>query len=532
MRGSRSAKVSTPPSERSPLDVRSSGLLLHLSSLPGPHGHGDLGPSALAFADFLQRAGQRWWQMLPVGPVGGGFSPYDSASAFAGNPELLSLELLRQDGLLRDEEIRAPRSLATSERSRYAASRRFRWPRLERAHSRWRTRAPKRERSEFEGFVTDNSWWLNDYALFAALAERERSGSCWAKWNRDLAARKPAALRRARSSLAERIDLHAFLQFAFERQWRALRDHCSRRNVSLLGDVPMFVAYGAADVWGNQELFQLDARGRRTALAGVPPDYFSSSGQLWGNPLYRWDVLERTGFDWWLRRFRKMLERFDALRLDHFIGLYRCWEVPARARSARSGRFQLVPGRALLERTRAELGGVPFLAEDLGLVTEEVRALRDAFQLPGMRVLQFGFSEGAELYEPHRFPRRSVVYTGTHDNDTLVGWLEARPSPGADKRAFLAERKRALDYVGAGAGERHWDFIRVALMSVANTAIFPLQDVLGLGSRARMNVPGTPAGNWSWRVGSAELTVPIAERLARMCSLYERLPSQRIVLAD
>jgi len=530
-RGPRSTR--TPESSQgSPLDVRSSGILLHVSSLPGPHGHGDLGPPALAFADFLKQAGQGWWQMLPIGPVGGGFSPYDSASAFAGNPEFVSLELLHRDGLLRDDEIRAPRSLAASKRSRYAAARRFRWPRLELAHARWAERASRPERSEFERFAEDNSWWLDDYALFAALAEREGSGTCWAGWSADLVARRPAALARARARLAERISLHAFLQFEFDRQWKALKAYCSHRNVLLLGDVPMFVAYGAADVWGHQDLFQLDARGHRQALAGVPPDYFSRTGQLWGNPLYRWEVLERTGFDWWLRRFRKVLDRFDALRLDHFIGFHRCWEVPARARSARRGRFRLVPGRALLSLARAALGGVPFLAEDLGLVTEEVRALRDAFELPGMRVLQFGFSEGAEVYEPHRFPRRSVVYTGTHDNDTLMGWLGARPPPGVEKRAFLAQRKRALDYVGAGTRERHWDFIRIALMSVANTAIFPLQDILGLGSRARMNVPGTPAGNWSWRVGSAELTIPIAERLAQMCSLYERLPSQRTVVSD
>jgi 4-alpha-glucanotransferase len=505
--------------------TRSSGVLLHLTSLPGPHGCGDLG-GARRFVDFLARAGQTWWQTLPIGPPGGAWSPYDSPSAFAGSSLLVSLETLHRRRWLTRSELAEPAGLASRDRCRYAAALRFRGARLRQAHARWRSGAGAGERSAFEHFAHANAWWLDDYGLFAALREVHARGTAWSEWDRELVLRRPRALATWRNRLRDRIEFHSFLQFEFERQWRELRDYCKRRGVRLLGDVPMFVAYDAADVWGNQELFALDRAGRRKVQAGVPPDYFSKTGQLWGNPIYRWDVLERTGFDWWLSRFRKLLERFDALRLDHFIGLHRYWEVAAGASSARHGRFRLVPGKKLLEHARALLGGLPFLAEDLGLLTREVHALRDEFELPGMQVLQFGFAEGAEIYQPHRYPRRCVVYTGTHDNDTLVGWLRARARCGDDPRRFRAERRRALAYAGARGQDVHWDFIRIALMSVANTAIFPMQDVLGLGSRARMNVPGTASGNWTWRLQDSELDVRVADRLGDLCSLYERTGGQ------
>jgi 4-alpha-glucanotransferase len=506
-----------------PFDERSSGVLLHLTSLPGPYGGGDLGPSAFSLAEFLARAGQRYWQMLPVVPPGGGNSPYDSPSAFAGSPWLVSLEWLARDGLLEPADLVAPARLRQAPATLYTATRRFRERRLRKACAAFLAREGARR--ELAAALEQNRDWLPDYALFRALKRAHREQP-WVEWQPELAQRNPAALERARVSLASEIDFEVFVQREFLRQWSALRGRCRELGVRLLGDVPMFVAHDAADVWANQTLFQLHPDGKKRVVAGVPPDYFSADGQLWGNPIYDWQRLRETGYAWWIGRLRSTLERFDAVRLDHFIGFHRYWEVPAGATSARDGHFVEAPGHELFERLRAVLGGLPFVAEDLGVLTDGVVRLRDDFGLPGMRVLAFAFGGDWREYQPHRYPKNVVAYTGTHDNDTLRGWLSSHEREKDPHRAaeLLAERRRALDYAASDGREPHWDMVRTLVASVANTAIFPIQDLLGLGNEARMNVPGVASGNWSYRVRADELTPALADRLAHVCDVYERIP--------
>ena len=506
---------------------RCSGILLHPTSLPGPHGVGDLGPEAYLFVNFLARAGQRYWQMLPVGPLGGGASPYDSPSAFAGNPLLISLELLAERGLLERSEIVDPRSFASARHARFSAARRYRERRLRRAFARFQERLGDGERGELAHFVHEQRHWLPDYALFSAL-KAARGGESWTTWPSELKQREGSALEAARRDLAAEVQYHEFLQFEFARQWSKLREYANSRGVKLLGDVPMFVAHDGSDVWAHQAIFQLDEHGQQRVVAGVPPDYFSAEGQRWGNPLYDWNVLRETGYAWWMNRFKSTLERFDALRLDHFIAFHRYWEIPANSPSAREGRFVGVPGEDFFEKVRSTLGHLPFIAEDLGLITPEVGALRDRFEMPGMRVLEFAFVDpNSREYQPHRFPKRTVVYTGTHDNDTVVGWLAGheRARTEHDERALRAERERALAYAGSDGREAHWDMIRLALMSAADTAIFPLQDLLGQGAEARMNVPGTASGNWEYRALPNEIDLAVADRMASLCETYERIPA-------
>lgn len=494
---------------RARLDTRASGVLLHPTSLPGPHGAGDLGPQARAFVDYLAAAGQSWWQMLPVVPPGFSGSPYDSPSAFAGSPWLVSLVDLAADGLLDAAELAFDSEAGSSPRT----SREFREARLRRAHARARAHPPAGDRDELDELRRTSSW-LADWTLFSALKSRH-SGS-FVDWPDALRRRDPSALGRARHELSDEISFHEHVQLWFRRQWQRLKTYAQSRNIALLGDVPMFVAHDSADVWSQQAALFLDESGRSTVVAGVPPDAFSATGQLWGNPLYRWDYLQARGFDWWLARLGLSLERFDAVRLDHFIAFRRYWEIQAGAADARVGRFVQVPGEALFEAARQAFGGLPFVAEDLGIVTPEVHALRERFGLPGMRVLQFAFgSDEANDFRPHRYDRNTVVYTGTHDNDTSVGWFSAAPA---------AERDRTRAYLGSPDGDIHWELIRAALASVANLAIFPLQDALGLGSEARMNTPGTVDGNWGFRVSAALLTPALAARLRSLCGLYERTP--------
>ncbi len=508
-----------------PLNERASGILLHPTSLPGPYGIGDLGPEAHAFIDFLASSGQRWWQMLPVAPPGGGDSPYDSPSSFAASPLLVSLEHLVRDGLLQASEIVAPMRLARAERALYTSARRFREKRLRAAFARFQRAPAGDERRRCEAFCTANADWVDDYALFCAL-KRALPGRIWTQWDPALVRREPAALARARRDHAEEFAYQRFVQYRFDRDWNEIREHAARVGVRLMGDVPMFVAHDGADVWSHQRIFQLHENGERRVVAGVPPDYFSAEGQLWGNPLYDWDALRTDGFGWWIRRLKQTLERFDAVRLDHFIGFYRYWEVQAGAHSARDGRFVLVPGAEFFEKAETALGSLPFIAEDLGLVTAEVTALRERFGMPGMRVLVFAFSGDWREYQPHRYDRRAVVYTGTHDNDTVMGWLNAaeRASDSHAQHHLRLERERALRYAGGDGREPHWDMIRLAMSSVANISLVPLQDALGLGNEARMNVPGTPRGNWSWRFSRSRLTRELSERLRLMADTYERIP--------
>ena len=508
-----------------PFSERSSGILLHLTSLPGPHGGGDLGPAAHRFAEFLSRAGQRHWQMLPIVPPGGGNSPYDSPSAFAGSPWLVSLENLAQQGLLDGADLVAPERLRHAPRTLFGAARRFRERRLRKAFARFLARPSARH--ELDRTLEASRAWLPDHALFCAL-KRAQGGRPWTVWPGELARREPHALEHARRELAGDFDYEVFVQGEFARQWSALKSRCHELGVKLLGDVPMFVAHDAADVWANQSLFQLHPDGQKRVVAGVPPDYFSADGQLWGNPIYDWQRLRETGYAWWIARMRATLERFDAVRLDHFIGFHRYWEVPAHATSAKDGHFVEAPGHDLMERLRQALGHLPFVAEDLGVMTEGVVRLRDDFELPGMRVLTFAFgSDDWREYQPHRYPRRVVAYTGTHDNDTLCGWLSSfeREHDPRRKAELVAERGRALAYANSDGTEAHWDLVRTVVASVADTAIFPIQDLLGLGTEARMNVPGLAHGNWTFRVPATALSPALAERLASLCDTYERIPA-------
>lgn len=504
----------------SPLERRASGILLHPTSLWGPFGSGDLGPAAFDFAVRMAEAGQRWWQMLPVGPAGGADSPYDSPSTFAGNPELVSLELVARDGWLRPDEILPPRSLARARSCAFEAARPFHRARLKLAAERFFAKkgAHLRRYDEFCEHARD---WLGDWVLFDALTHAHH-GRPWHAWDTPLRVRRSAALERAAQGLDPELRLARFIQYLFDVQWRDLRRHCGELGVLLLGDVPMFVSGNSADTWSHQDLFLLDARGRQRVQVGVPPDDFAPDGQRWGNPAYDWAALKRSGFRWWIERLRKTLDRFDAVRLDHFIGLYRYWQLPADATTACLGRFVRVPGSECLRTARHALGGLPCVAEDLGLRIPEVDALRDEFGLPGMRVLEFGFSAAGHYDRPHFFPENCVAYTGTHDNDTLLGWLRAKPGRLDDVRAHQQARRFALDYAGCGAKDFHWGSIRAVMASRASTTIFPLQDLLGLGSAARMNVPGTSDGNWRWRVNAEAFDRKVRQKARGLSVLYDR----------
>jgi 4-alpha-glucanotransferase len=504
-----------------PFAGRTSGVILHPTSLPGPFGVGDLGPAALHFADFLAAAGQTWWQMLPLAPPGAGNSPYDSPSAFAASALFVSLERLVEQRLLDRAEIEPPRALARAKSARYEAARRFREPRLRLASARFKSRATPAERLRYRAFCNRERRWLEDWALFAAL-KRAHRGAAWTDWEPALRNRHPKALVRARRALAIDLELERFVQYEVQSCLGALRARTKQLGIRLLGDAPIYVAHDSADVWTHRELFFLDRACKPSVVAGVPPDYFSRTGQLWGNPLYRWGVLKATGFEWWLDRLEHVLEGFDALRLDHFIGFRRYYAVAAGARTAQHGRFVNVPGEDFFAALERRLGDLPFVAEDLGLVTPGVEALRERVGLPGMRVLQFAFGDEPNLHLPHRYPQRSVAYTGTHDNDTLRGFLESPLPHTRDGDAMRRARARALAYAGSDGRAPHWDLLRMTLASPANTALFQLQDPLGLGSKARFNVPGTIQGNWTWRLSGRELDPKLTARLAEMTVRYER----------
>jgi 4-alpha-glucanotransferase len=496
---------------------RAAGLLLHPTSLPGGYGNGDLGASAHAFVDYLAAAGQGWWQMLPVHPVGQGFSPYTGLSAFAGAPHLIALEPLVREGWLRREEI-APPDADPPARARFAQGLQFRERRLRAAFARYEAAAPARERERWQAFCAAEADWLQDYALFAAL-KRAQHGATWMRWPAPLRTRRAADLHAARRALGEELRFRTFVQYQFHRQWQALRRHCHALGVALLGDVPIFVAHDSADAWAHPELFYMDRHGRLSVQAGVPPDAFSVTGQRWGNPLYDWARHRATGYAWWSARLRATLRRFDAVRLDHFIGFVRYWAIPARHRTALHGRFRPGPGAQFLSHLEAGFGRLPLIAEDLGLVTPAVTALRERFRLPGMRVLQFAFGGGdpANPHLPHNHEPNSVVYTGTHDNETAAGWARQRGR-------LRPEARRALDYLGRGREEEaHWALIRLAQLSVANLAMVPVQDLLGLGNEARMNVPGVAKGNWCWRLAPGELHPAPAARLAALGRAYGRV---------
>ena len=492
---------------------RAAGLLLHLTSLPGGHGVGDLGPQARRFADFLARARQGWWQTLPIGPVGEADSPYSSQSAFAGYPLLISLEDLIEDSLLEPADLAAATPFPEG-RADYAAARAFKEPRLRKAFAKFASAGSAKLWSEFRQFAAAHHEWLDDYAMYCALKARHDGGP-WTGWQSAVRQRRFREWpRELLQKLGEESAYHQFTQFLFARQWARLRAYASARGVGLIGDVPIFVAHESIDVWAHPEFFQLDSQGRPSVVTGVPPDYFSATGQLWNNPHYRWDVLRARGYDWWLARLRTAAERFDAVRLDHFIGFTRCWEIPAAAKTAQQGRWVAGPGADFFEAVRRALPQLELIAEDLGLATPEVLALRDRFDLPGMRVMQFAFGSDrqAASFLPRNYPRRSVAYTGTHDNDTTAGWYSGT----TDK-----ERHEARVYLSSDGSRIHWDMIECLARSTADVVMFPAQDLLGLGAEARMNKPGTTQGNWQWRLSEA-LGDELADTLARLMTESRR----------
>lgn len=504
---------------------RIAGVLLHPTSLPGRFGIGELGDEAFAFVDFLQDVGCRLWQVLPLGPTGYGDSPYQCFSAFAGNPLLISLELLGRDGWLAAADLVNAPTFPERETD-FGSVIAFKFPLLRKAHERFEAQAANEQRREFDLFCAREASWLDDYALFMAL-KGATGNRRWNTWAPDVAARRPEALEKALHSHAGEIATQKFWQFQFARQWADLRARCHERDIHIMGDVPIFVAHDSADVWAHPELFFLASDGSPAVIAGVPPDYFSTTGQCWGNPLYRWDVAARTGYAWWIERLRGTLSQVDLVRLDHFRGFEAYWEIPGHEKTAVNGRWVPGPGAALFEALQASLGPLPLVAEDLGVITPEVEALRERFGFPGMAILQFAFGTDPQGsgFRPHNYSRRLVAYTGTHDNDTTVGWFNSGVGD-TTRSAEDVEKERAvcLGYLGTEGREIHWDFVRTVLASVADTAVVPLQDLLGLGSEARMNLPGRPAGNWRWRFQSEHMTQDLRDRLRMMNMLYGRMP--------
>jgi 4-alpha-glucanotransferase len=498
--------------------ARSSGILLHPTSLASPFGIGDLGPEARRFVDFLASAGQKLWQVLPLGPTGYGESPYQCFSAWAGNPLLISPEGLVERGWLDAAALEdAPRF----EEDRVEFERVIPWKTtlLETAARRFSPGV------DYGAFCESNAHWLDDFALFVALKAAHGQVS-WTEWDAAARDRDPEALDRWREKLAEPIATQKFLQFVYYAQWRELREYARTRGVRIMGDLPIYVAHDSADVWTDRRFFQLDTQGNPIAVSGVPPDYFSKTGQLWGNPIYNWEELARDGYRWWLDRFGAAFRMVDMIRLDHFRGFEAYWEVPAGETTAVNGKWVKGPGSALFRAARESLGELPFVAENLGVITPEVEAIREEFGFPGMAVLQFAFGTDpqAPTFRPHNYPRNVVAYTGTHDNDTTVGWWSSKAATDSTRSEedIRREREFTKQYLNTDGRGIQWAFIRALEASVADTILIPMQDVLGLGTEARMNRPATASGNWRWRYRPGALEPGLAERLRELAELYER----------
>jgi 4-alpha-glucanotransferase len=491
---------------------RSSGILLHPTSLPGPYGIGDIGPQALKWIDFLANTGTGLWQVLPLGPTGYGDSPYQTFSTFAGNPYLVSPEWLLARGLLHSDDLV---NLPPFQREKVVYGDVIYWKLdlLNRSYDHFRFSSGKKLHKEAGTFYTRQQEWLDDYALFMALKEFH-GGKPWVEWPDQYRDRDPSALDSFRDQQSYAIQRQKYYQFLFFTQWGELRTYANQKGVKIIGDLPIFIAHDSADAWSHRELFFLDRKGRPTVVAGVPPDYFSETGQLWGNPLYRWDVLASQDYSWWMERLRAAFSLVDILRLDHFRGFVNYWEIPAGEKTAVEGRWVEGPGAAFLSRVEEEFGGLPIIAEDLGEISPQVYRLRDQFQLPGMKILVFAFDSGeSNEFLPHHYPENCVVYTGTHDNDTAVGWFQ---------RIDEEERAFALTYLGTSGQDIAWDLIRAAWSSRAVVAITPLQDLLSLDNSARMNYPGNPQGNWSWRFLDEQISNEIKKRLINVNTSYYR----------
>ncbi|MBO3460855.1 4-alpha-glucanotransferase [Aetokthonos hydrillicola Thurmond2011] len=498
---------------------RSSGVLVHPTSFPSRFGIGDLGLEAYRFIDFLRDSYQQYWQVLPIGPTGYGNSPYASYSAMAGNPLLISPEKLQEQGLLTDEDF-ADLPEFPEGKVDFDLVVRTKIPLLKKAYKNFQENANQLQQTEFAGFCDSKAYWLDDFALFMALKDTHESTS-WSTWEPELVKRIPEALEKAKEQLAHEIAYHKFIQYEFFRQWSQLKNYANMSGIHIVGDIPIYVAHDSADVWSNPDIFCLDEEtGEPALMAGVPPDYFSATGQLWGNPVYNWEELQKQDFKWWIGRFEAMLDYIDVIRIDHFRGFETYWAVKKGEQTAINGEWIKAPGEQLFEAIKSKLGKLPVMAEDLGEITPDVIALRDKFEFPGMKILQFAFgSDPGNPFLPFNYERNFIVYTGTHDNDTSVGWFN---------KASDYEKENLLLYLGCVSPEGiHWDFIRLALSSVANQAIIPLQDLLGLDTEARMNFPSKADGNWGWSYQANALTKELSDRLKTLTALYGRAPQQK-----
>jgi len=506
---------------------RSAGILLHPTSLPGAYGIGELGTEALRFCSYLKDSGIKIWQVLPLNPTGYGDSPYQSLSAFAGNPLLISLETLVAEGLL-DQDALQPLPDFPEGHVDFSMVIPWKFNFLRKAASSFFRCATCEQKNDFESFTEQNRAWLDDYALFMA-AKDAHEGRIWTEWEPKLASRQQAAITKWSEKLSSEIAAYKFWQYEFFRQWNAIQEDCARRGIRIMGDIPIYAAHDSADVWAHPEMFWLDEKGNPLKVSGVPPDYFSATGQLWGNPLYRWDVMRASGYRWWIERLRASLKMFDMVRLDHFRGFEAYWEIPAGEPTAMHGKWVKGPGGELFQVLTDALGPLPIVAENLGVITPEVEAIRKRFDYPGMAILQFAFSTDpqAPTFRPHNYEQQLVAYTGGHDNDTMFGWWRSGVAQSTRSQTDVKkEYADAQNYFGFSANEFdrevNWIFIREVMKSVANTVLFPMQDVLGLGSEARMNTPGTLGGNWTWRLGANSLRAADQSRLKLLAEIFER----------
>jgi 4-alpha-glucanotransferase len=499
------------------LDFRASGVLLHPTSLPSRFGIGDLGENAYRFVDFLANSNQQIWQILPIGPTGYGNSPYLSYSALAGNPLLISPAILQQQDLLTREELQNIPDFPL-DRVDFEGVIEMKMPLLRKASDRYKAISSTEEKQKFQRFCNRQNDWLSDYALFMSL-KAAHQGRGWNQWPADIASRQPQAMSEWATKLADDIFFHKFVQYQFFCQWRNLKQYANEQGIKLFGDIPIYVAHDSVDVWAHRHIFQLDPdTGEAALMAGVPPDYFSETGQLWGNPVYNWQELKKTDFKWWIRRVEAILEYVDIVRIDHFRGFQAYWAVPHGETTAMNGTWLDAPGDEFFQLLDKQLGKLPIVAEDLGVITPEVEALRDKFNFPGMKILQFAFdSDRANGFLPYNYTNRNcIVYTGTHDNDTTVGWFNER-SPEA--------QTNVVDYLGCvGNDGIHWAMIRLALSSIGNTVILPFQDILGLGTDAKMNTPSQATGNWGWRCRAEAFNDELSGRLKHLTHLYGRTP--------
>lgn len=502
---------------------RASGILLHPTSLPGQFGIGDLGPKAFEFVDFLEEAKQKYWQILPLGPTGFGDSPYQCFSAFAGNTLLISPEKLVEDKLLGDPELES-RPEFTAHRVEFGSVYEWKNTILPLAYKRFHQTTSVDLRGKFETFSQENEWWLEDYAAYKAI-KTAQDQKPWYEWPEHLKLRDPESLKAEADRLYDQIQAEKFYQFLFYKQWADLKGYANKKGIKIIGDIPIFVALDSADVWCNQDKFKLKANGSPMVVAGVPPDYFSKTGQLWGNPIYDWESMRKDGFHWWVARVAFTLKTVDVVRVDHFRGFAAAWEVPGGEKTAENGRWVEVPGNELFSAMKRAIGDMAIIAEDLGVITPDVEELRDGFEFPGMRILQFAFGGDAENHDlPHNYTRNCVAYTGTHDNDTTVGWWFSQAGAGStrDETAITREHDYCLKYLCTDGSQIHWDFIRAVWASVADTAIAPVQDLIGIGTEGRMNLPASDSGNWYWRFQDGALSAEIVERLRELTEVYGR----------